>query len=522
MRRNKIFLFFLLAALGIFLRLNNLAGRSLWTDEFFTLFDSTGHGTAHSLLASLSQDDSPRLFQAKDFKVYLRSDPAKTIKDVNYALIKEDTHPPLYFWIIYFWIKLFGDSALAVRLFSVLMGLVCVYLAYRLSRRLFNEEAAVSCALFLAISPFAVRYAQEARSYALVMAIALAASLSILRFEKSNKVSDLTWFAVLNTVGIFTHYFYIFVSLAHFLYFSFAYGRNNSLRLKLYVAFVVSVLVFFFWFIIFGLRQYNFIFVKWPFGHPIPLSERALDVFRGAFSYFLIYRAPGMPFYLLPLGWLIFIYILAKARKELIGRYRRQMFFCLSILFLPIAGLFFIDLIQNGVLLRQERFWVFSFLGFIPLAGYILGAGLLRQKFAAYLLIILLLVSSSSVSAKQFGPAPKYASAWINARSAGQPCGVITNSMRSVVAAQSYYLDDDTYLVPVASQRQMDNGIKMLSGLTGKIFIARHYHPTNPYLMDASFMAAGSSIGNFRFEAAVEKDYISVSEYINADYDRKI
>ncbi|MDD5408613.1 MAG: glycosyltransferase family 39 protein [Candidatus Omnitrophica bacterium] len=146
---NKIHIFFVLLfifALGLFFRLNNLSSRSLWTDEFFTLFESSGHGVdVVKFVDDLSKREAPALLKPRNFRPFLQNDPAKQIKDVTGGLLDTDTHPPLYFWIMYIWMKLFGDSLFVVRFFSVLMGIFAVFLVYRIGKRLFNPRIAVFC-----------------------------------------------------------------------------------------------------------------------------------------------------------------------------------------------------------------------------------------------------------------------------------------------------------------------------------------------------------------------------------------
>lgn len=501
-RKNKLILL-LIFVIGIVLRLNNLGGRSLWTDEFFTLFQSTGHGRIQQFLDTFSTRDYPELFKAKYFKSFLKNDPLKGIKDVSEGLIKEDTHPPLYFIIMHIWMKVFGDSAWRVRIFSVLFGLICILLAYKVGLYLFNEKAALFSALFVSISPFAVRYSQEARAYSFITAIGLASWLVILRFGRRRRIFDLALLGLLNCAGIFTHYFYIFLSCAQFAFISVIYKRDSLLRRRLYLSFLFSMLFFFVCFVLFYLKTYKFYLTEWLFGYSGTIVEKTLDLFYDITHYFLVFNTPKI-YHLFPALLLIF-YIL---------RHRKELFPCLIMLFVPLLAMLFLDVIQQGILLKQERFGTFSFVGFIPVAGYILSNAIPRLKVVVYSFIIFMLFSSFSVAGRQYGPAPQFISGWINNESRDASSAVIVCNIRSVVAAQSNYLDDDIYLVPVASQRQLLNGVKVLSGFVSKIFIVRHFHWADPFLMDKSFMDIKDISSGFRFEKALLKDNISVAEFV--------
>ncbi len=127
----------LLAALG--LRLVNLGGRTLWYDEAFAvLFAEQGL-------------DAMR---------------AGTLEQVDGSAA--DVHPLLYYATLHGWMRVFGQSAAAVRLYSVLVGVLSVALVYGLARDWFGESTARAAGLIAAVAPFHVQYSQETRMYALL------------------------------------------------------------------------------------------------------------------------------------------------------------------------------------------------------------------------------------------------------------------------------------------------------------------------------------------------------------------
>jgi len=129
-KRNPQFILLLVfVLLGLALRLNHLASRSLWIDECFTFFQATGHAELQNFLDSIAEDSPPRIFKVEYFQGLLRNDPRKTPRDVTFGLIGQDTHPPLYFWLMHYWMKVFGDNVAAVRLFSLILGLSGILLA---------------------------------------------------------------------------------------------------------------------------------------------------------------------------------------------------------------------------------------------------------------------------------------------------------------------------------------------------------------------------------------------------------
>lgn len=78
-----------------------------------------------------------------------------------------DVHPPLYFWMLWGWVQLVGESALASRLLSVVFGVLTVIVVYRLGRRLGGERLGLLAAFLTSFSRFHVWWSQELRMYVL-------------------------------------------------------------------------------------------------------------------------------------------------------------------------------------------------------------------------------------------------------------------------------------------------------------------------------------------------------------------
>ncbi len=94
-------------------------------------------------------------------------------------LVQIDHHPPLYYALLAGWISGLGTSEWALRSLSALLSVVAVPLTAVAARRLVGREAALVAAILVALAPFQVRYAQEARMYALLM-VAVTATLACL------------------------------------------------------------------------------------------------------------------------------------------------------------------------------------------------------------------------------------------------------------------------------------------------------------------------------------------------------
>jgi hypothetical protein len=114
------------------------------------------------------------------FSVWLARHP---LREMFGWVVKIDQHPPLYYTLLHFWVSVFGDSAPTVRALSALVGTITIPLIYLIGCRLADGDRAVGllAAAILALSPFHVRFAQEARMYTLLTLNAALAVYALLR-----------------------------------------------------------------------------------------------------------------------------------------------------------------------------------------------------------------------------------------------------------------------------------------------------------------------------------------------------
>ncbi|MBF2084362.1 glycosyltransferase family 39 protein [Thermoleptolyngbya sp. C42_A2020_037] len=162
--------------LGILFRGYGLGDRVYWVDEVATSVRIAGY-TRAEVTAQLS-DGVPRT--PADLQQFLHPAPDLPLTQVLRALVQSPEHAPLYFLLAHGWTKLWGSSIVAVRSLSVLFSLISLALIGRLASQLFNSAPAGAIATtLLALSPFFVSYAQEARPYSLWSVTLLWSSLAL-------------------------------------------------------------------------------------------------------------------------------------------------------------------------------------------------------------------------------------------------------------------------------------------------------------------------------------------------------
>ncbi|MDQ3294343.1 MAG: YraN family protein, partial [Actinomycetota bacterium] len=105
--------------------------------------------------------------------------------------LRHDGHPPLYYFLLHWWMNLFGEGDAEVRSLSGVLAVAALPLAWLVGRRVGGRRVAWATSLLLALSPFAVRYATETRMYALVILLVLAGHLLVRRAVEER---DAPWY----------------------------------------------------------------------------------------------------------------------------------------------------------------------------------------------------------------------------------------------------------------------------------------------------------------------------------------
>lgn len=137
---------------------------------------------------SLWWDESLSLYRAQ------RSVPFILSNHIDFpGMETTDQHPPLYFLVLHIFAKLAGERDLALRLPSALFSTLTVPLVYALARRLFDQRTALGATLLVALSPFHLWYAQEARMYTMVTALC---TLSLYALWRALNARQWRWGAV--------------------------------------------------------------------------------------------------------------------------------------------------------------------------------------------------------------------------------------------------------------------------------------------------------------------------------------
>jgi uncharacterized membrane protein len=169
----------LILILAAALRLHGIGQRSLWFDEAATV--------------SIVGEPIPRML-----------DRIKT----------EERTPPLHYFLLWGWTRVFGNSEASVRLPSAIASTAAVGGLYLLVRRLFDWQAGAIAALLLAVSRYQIDYSQEARAYALMLLLALWSCDLFGRLMQNRTARLEAAYVIVTAALLYTHLYGVFAIIA--------------------------------------------------------------------------------------------------------------------------------------------------------------------------------------------------------------------------------------------------------------------------------------------------------------------
>ncbi len=204
--------------------------------------------------------------------------------------LQRDVHPPAFVTLLGWWQRLTGVSEFALRALSALFSITSVAWTYALGRRLHHPLAGLAAAALVALNSFSIYYAQEARMYAMLAAVAGGSMWLFVGFHLSRR----RWLAVIalglvNALGLYTHVAYALVILAQALLFALwlgpalirewrenaAMNRNLRLLMQFVLANLLTLTLFLPWLPV-SLRQ---VFAQPNLSQVMPLDQTLRQIF---------------------------------------------------------------------------------------------------------------------------------------------------------------------------------------------------------------------------------------------------
>jgi uncharacterized membrane protein len=171
------------------------------------------------------------------------------------GFIKNDFHPPLYFYGLKIFVSVFGISVFTIRLFSVLGALATIFIGYAVGQKVFGKSGALYFCLLLLSLPMLAEYSHEARMYTWGAFTVTGVFLYAVLFITSNRRQDLLFLMLFSLIAAYTHYYALLAAFwANIFVFLFLFFKRNE-NLKVHSIYSLAALLLYLPWLLVMLRQ---------------------------------------------------------------------------------------------------------------------------------------------------------------------------------------------------------------------------------------------------------------------------
>lgn len=372
-----------LLILGIFFRFTNLDRKVYWHDETFTSLRISGYTTKEVR----QQLFDGRVIHREDLQKYQRPNSEKSLGDTMNSLIKEDPqHPPLYYAIAWAWVQIFGYSVATIRSLSAVISLLVFPSMYWLCWELFGTSLVGWVAIALvAVSPFQLIYAQEAREYILWAVTILVSSAALLRAMRLKTKQSWGIYAVTLALGFYTFLLTGLVAVGHGIYvLAMERFRFTQTAIAYLLASLAGILAFAPWIFILII---NFSIFQQTTGWLATINLSLSSLIKTWLFYvsliyidldLVIYSKQKLAFLLLTSALILLAALIYFTWGKLTQKSR---FFLWALIGTTASPLMVLDVVFGGVRSATHRYLIPSFLGIQIAIAYLLTNQILDARF---------------------------------------------------------------------------------------------------------------------------------------------
>ncbi len=161
--------------------------------------------------------------------------------------VSYDVHPPLYFFILHYWMKWFGITEAALRSLSIVFGIFALIVLYTAGRRFHSGPAGLWCLVLLCLSPFIIFHSVDARMYSQLLCLEALCILAGGLFLEKSGIKYWCIFTGAALASLYTHYLAL-IFLACLLISGIILSRNDLKKILAWPASgAVCAVCFAFW-----------------------------------------------------------------------------------------------------------------------------------------------------------------------------------------------------------------------------------------------------------------------------------
>jgi len=308
-------------------------------------------------------------------------------------------NPPVYFIILYYWVKLFGVSEFTLRFPSLVFSVISIPCLFFLGKQIFNRRVGLYASLVMCLSSFHIWYAQEARPYSLSVLLSILSTYFLYCFLKKGKNKAGFFYILFSILGIYCDVTYYYLFLLPIQLLAIVIFKRKDIYLKLFYFFCLI-------FLFFSLRlEYfisKFLYVIGGFWIPAP-SLKSLVFTMENFS--LGYNASaGLYWFSDVLVLLIAVLGFLTFRQKI--DWKRNFIFIAMLFFLPLvlvfgfSKIFFPVYLDRGLIIFSPYYYILLGLGIDSLAH----KRLRKIIVSAFLVVLLISLSNYYRNLMTAGP----------------------------------------------------------------------------------------------------------------------
>lgn len=157
------------------------------------------------------------------------------------SIIKSDPNMSLFYFLTFIWIKVFPNATEAThRALSAILSVASIPVVFLLGRTMSSDRlkaaaiGLIAC-FMVTVNAFHIEYAQEFRSYSLTFLLtSLSTYLFITAIENTDKrKQSLVWYTLITVAAVYSHFYAIFIIIAHALALLIFLFNKERLSIKL-------------------------------------------------------------------------------------------------------------------------------------------------------------------------------------------------------------------------------------------------------------------------------------------------
>lgn len=171
-----------LTLIGALLRFYNLGFNSLWLDEASTYTISKG-----------------------------------SFLEIWQVTAAGEFNPPLFYWVEHIML-IFGNNEVILRFIPAVLGILTIPLVYFVGKEFIDRNVGIIAAAGFAFSPFLIFYSQEARAYSMMLFFVTFAMVFYFKALKTNDPKNWAFFGVLAALAFWAHFYAMVIIAALVLY----------------------------------------------------------------------------------------------------------------------------------------------------------------------------------------------------------------------------------------------------------------------------------------------------------------